>query len=129
MAADLEIFYRRYLSRCNDHRFAELGEFVAEDVVVNEEEHGLDTYVAGLWAVVAAFPDYHWELRHLSVEDPWIFAHFTDTGTHQGEFLGVPATGRTVTTQEFSVYRVADGKISEVWVTADNLRVLNQLTG
>jgi predicted ester cyclase len=47
--------------------------------------------------------------------------------THRGDFLGVPATGRAVTTQEFALYWVNDGKIVEVWVTADNVGLLDQL--
>jgi predicted ester cyclase len=48
-------------------------------------------------------------------------------GTHRGPFLGVPATGRSVSTQEFALYRVEAGRITEVWVTADDLQLLEQL--
>jgi steroid delta-isomerase-like uncharacterized protein len=119
--------YRHYNAACNEHRFADLGKFVADDVVVNGERQGLAGYAAGLAAVVRAFPDYRWDLRHLLVDGDVVAAHFTDSGTHRGEWLGVPATGRRVSTQEFAVYRWADGRIAEVWVTADNLRVLDQL--
>jgi aspartyl-tRNA synthetase len=121
-------FYRRYNERCNAHDFDRLDEFVAADVLVNGEVQGLRNYIAGLGDVVRAFPDYRWELRHLLVDGPWISAHFQDTGTHQGTFLGVPPTGRRVETQEFAIYRVVDGKFAEVWVTADNLGLLSQLT-
>jgi predicted ester cyclase len=125
---EVEATYRRYLARCNEHRFDTLGEFVADDVVVNDgEQRDLAAYVQGLRGVVRAFPDYHWGLRHLFVDGSWISAHFVDTGTHRGPFLGVPATGRRITTQEFAVYRVAAGMIVEVWVTADNVRLLDQL--
>jgi predicted ester cyclase len=72
---DLLAFYRRYLKRCNEHRFDELGEFVAEDV--NGPSEGLSRYIAGLHAVVEAFPDYQWELRHLLVDDQWLAARST----------------------------------------------------
>jgi predicted ester cyclase len=124
---DLARTYRRYNATCNEHRFADLGEFVADDVVVNGEPRGLAGYVAGLEAVVRAFPDYRWDLQDLLVDGDVVAAHFVDTGTHRGEWLGVPPTGRTVTTQEFAVYRWAGGRIAEVWVTADDLRALDQL--
>jgi steroid delta-isomerase-like uncharacterized protein len=123
----LEAWYRRYNRRCNAHHFDTLGEFVAEDVVVNGAPQGLADYVAGLEEVVRGFPDYRWELEHLLTRDALIAAQFTDTGTHHGAFLGVPATGRAVTTTELALYRVADGRIAEVWVAADDLRVLDQL--
>jgi predicted ester cyclase len=124
---DLAAFYRRYNQHCNEHRFTELGEFVAENVVVNGKPDGLRGYVAGLQAVVEAFPDYRWDLQHLLVDPPWISAHFHDSGTHRGTFKDVPATGRPVSTQEFALYRVEAGKIVEVWVTADNLLLLEQM--
>jgi predicted ester cyclase len=127
--AELRTWYGRYNEACNAHRFDELGAFVAEHVVVNGEGQGLEGYVAGLRAVVDAFPDYRWDLRHLVVEGAWIAAHFVDTGTHQGTFRGVPATGRSVTTQEFAMYRVDDGLIVEVWVTADNAALLDPSPG
>ena len=77
--------------------------------------------------MVDAFPDYHWDLRHLLIDGCWLSAHFLDTGTHRGAFLGVPATGRLVTVQEFAVYRVESDKIVEVWVIGDNLDLLTQL--
>ena len=126
-AAELRDFYLRYNACCNGHELGRLGEFVAADVRVDGEPRGLDGYVAGLEDVLRAFPDYRWDIRHLLVDPPVVAAHFTDTGTHLGEFLGVPATGRRVETQEFAVYRVAGGRIAEVWVTADNLRLLAQL--
>jgi len=124
---ELAAFYCRYNACCNAHRFDDLAEFVARDVVVNGTDRGLDAYADGLRAVVRAFPDYRWELRHLVVDAPWIAAHFTDTGTHVGTFLGVAATGRPVSAQEFAFYRVEDGRIAEVWVTADDLHLLQQL--
>lgn len=128
-AFDVETFYLRYLDRCNEHRFDSLGEFVHQDVVVNDGlQQGLAAYTAGLRAQVTAFPDYRWELRHLLIDEPWmISAHLRDTGTHRGVFQDVPATGRQVSTQEFAVYRLRERKIAEVWVTADNLMLLDQL--
>jgi predicted ester cyclase len=126
---DLIGFYAEYLATCNIHDFVGLDAFVAADVVVNGEPVGLDTYVAGLLAVVDAFPDYRWELRHLLADGDVIAAHFADSGTHRGVYLGVPPTGRLVRTDEFAFYRVADGRIAEVWVTADNERVRAQLAG
>jgi predicted ester cyclase len=125
--SDLAARYRRYNAVCNEHRFADLGEFVTDDIVVNGEATGLAGYIAGLAAVVRAFPDYRWDLQHLLVDGDVVAAHFLDSGTHRGEWLGVAPTGRRVTTQEFAFYRWSGGRIAEVWVTADNLRVLEQL--
>lgn len=125
--ASAESFYRGYLGQCNSHAFDRLGEFVAEDVEVNGEIQGLQGYIAGLETVICAFPDYRWDLRRLLVDGCWLAAHLIDTGTHKGTFHGVPATGRQVTMQEITLYRVHEDTIAEVWVTADNERLLRQL--
>jgi predicted ester cyclase len=98
----MSAFYRRYLMRCNEHRFGELGEFVADGV--NGPGEGLGLYIAGLRAVAEAFTDYH-----------WLAARLYGTGTHTGTFRGIAATGRQIRTQELVIYRVADGKIVESW--------------
>jgi predicted ester cyclase len=124
---ELEAFYRRYNACCNEHRFEDLAEFVRRDVVINGTDRGLETYAENLAGVVRAFPDYHWELRHLVVDEPWIAAHLADTGTHRGEFFGVPATGRVVSTPEFAFYRVDEGRIAEVWGMAFHVHLLEQI--
>jgi predicted ester cyclase len=101
--AELEAFYRRYLQRCNEHRFDELDEFVDEHVEVNGVVQGLRGYAEGLGAVVEAVPDYHWDLRRLLVDRSWLSAHLIDTGT--------TSAGRPISIQEFAMYRVADGRI------------------
>jgi predicted ester cyclase len=116
--AELEVFYRRYLQRCNEHRFAELGEFVDDDVEVNGAGHGLLRYVEGLSAVVEDFPDFHWDLLHLLVDGHWLSAHLVDTGT-------TPA-GKPVSVHEFAVYRIASDRIVEVWGDLDHRRLLEE---
>lgn len=124
---DLGAFNRRYVACYNAYEFHRLGGFVAVDVKVNGEAQSLGEYVQNLEAVTAAFPDYHWDLQHLLVDGDWLAAHFIDTGTHMGLFLGVPASGRQVSTHEFAIYRIAAGRIAEVWVTVENLGVLRRL--
>jgi predicted ester cyclase len=112
---DLEAFYRRYLQRCNEHRFGDLGEFVGENVEVNGAVQGLRRYAEGLGSVVEAFPDFHWDLRHLLVDGCWLSARLDDTGT-------TPA-GRSVSIRELAMYRVAAGRIVAVWGDLDRARL------
>ena len=106
--AELEAFYRRYLQRCNEHRFE-------RNVEVNGERLGFRGYAEGLAAVVEAFADYHWDLRHLLVDGCWLSAHLVDTGTTRA--------GRSVSTQKFAMYRVAGRRIVEVWGNLDRARL------
>ena len=121
------MFYRRYNACCNEHRFEDLGEFVARDVAIDGTDRGLDAYAAEVRAVVRAFPDYRWGLRRLVVDAPWIAVQLTDTGTHRETFIGVQATGRSVAVAEFAFYRVDAGRIAEVWGSAFHVHLLEQL--
>lgn len=115
---ELVDLYQRYLERCNEHRFDELDDFVADDV--NPEAGGLRGYVAGLRAVIGGFPDYRWELQQLLVDGQWLAARLVGVGTHTGTFSGIAATGRVIRTQELVIYRVADHKITQCWGDLDS---------
>lgn len=110
---ELLAFYQRYLGRCNEHRFDELGEFVADDV--NGPTEGLHAYITGLRAVIDGFPDYRWELQRFLVDGQWLAARLKGAGTHTGSFRGIGATGRAIRTQELVMYRIANRKIAECW--------------
>jgi predicted ester cyclase len=113
--ADVAALYDRYLTRCNEHRFDQLGEFVSDQVSGSGPVDGLAAYIDGVKAVCTAFPDYHWALQQLVVEDDTIAARLIGQGTHTGPFSGIAPTGRRISTQELVLYRFADGKIVQCW--------------
>ncbi len=113
--ADVVAVYERYLARCNEHRFDQLGEFVSQQVSGSGPVDGLAAYIDGVKAVCTAFPDYHWEVQQLVVEEDTIAARLIGQGTHTGPFSGIAPTGRKVSTQELVIYRIADGKIVQCW--------------
>ncbi|MGM0670229.1 MAG: ester cyclase, partial [Gemmatimonadota bacterium] len=53
----------------------------------------------------------------------------TVTATHEGEFAGIPATGREVSRTGMTIYRIADSRIAEAWWSYDALGLMMQLTG
>jgi predicted ester cyclase len=113
--ADIAALYQRYLTRCNEHRFEQLGEFVSERVSGSGPVDGLAGYIDGVKAVCTAFPDYHWELQELVIEEDTIASRLIGQRTHTGLFSGIAPTGRRIRTQELVIYRIADGKIVQCW--------------
>lgn len=76
----------------------------------------------------AAFPDFRMELVELVAEDGTVVAHLRCSGTHEGEWLGIPATGRRFeAVDEFYVFRLAEGKLVEAFGVEDNLTRIRQL--
>lgn len=121
---DLVTFYERYLAVCNRHAFAELRDFIHDEIRVNGRITTALQYVDDLRALGLAFPDYCWTLRHTVIEDPWLSVRLQTDGTHVGSWLGRPGTGKRVGTHELAIYRIDGGRIAEVWATADNARLL-----
>ena len=56
----------------------------------------------------AAFPDWHSDIDHLVGEGDLVVEQFTASGTQQGEIMGVPATGRTVTLRGIQIFRIRE---------------------
>ena len=75
----------------------------------------------------AAFADIHCEVKELLGEGDWVACRTIWRGTHRGEFMGIPATGRTVEWEVILTYRFADGKIVEHHGQGDTLGQLQQL--
>ncbi|GIF47774.1 hypothetical protein Afe04nite_23130 [Asanoa ferruginea] len=81
-----------------------------------------------VWTVLLrAFPDVHVSTEDVIVEGDKVVYRQTVTGTHQGEYRGIPATGRHVEYDEIFIVRFADGRIVEIWGVVDVLAQLRQL--
>jgi steroid delta-isomerase-like uncharacterized protein len=73
------------------------------------------------------FPDWHAGQEALIAEGDLVAERFTARGTHQGEVMGVPPTGREVVLAGINIFRVQDGKLVERWGRTDDLGLLQQL--
>ena len=74
-----------------------------------------------------AYPDLHVRIEDLVAEGDKVVSRNTVTGTHQGEYMGIPATGKSVTYNEIFIARFADGLIAETWGVVDVLSQMRQL--
>jgi predicted ester cyclase len=99
------------------------------------DSEALEALVAGaelrrhVTSLRRAFPDFAVKVRVLIADVDWVGVHLTGGGTHRGVFQGVPPTGRAWTAGCTALYRVADGRIVDAWVTWDLLAILEQLGG
>ena len=88
--------YLSYLKYCNEHDFDRMASFYTSTIKVNDVPMDSADVTAQLVPLISAFPDWHWEIRHIVVDGENIAVHFTVTGTHRGPFQGIEATGRRV---------------------------------
>jgi steroid delta-isomerase-like uncharacterized protein len=75
----------------------------------------------------AAFPDADTTIEDVIAEGDKVAIRWTLRGTHQGELLGIPATGKPVTVPGITIYRIVGGKIVEERGEEDGLGLLQQL--
>jgi steroid delta-isomerase-like uncharacterized protein len=122
---------RRYYDEVlNQGKLELLGDLAIPDYVEHSPFPGQDVGLPGLrhragllWA--AFRPQFI--LDDLIAEGDRVVVRWTNHGMHQGEFLGMPATGRSFTITGMDIHRLRDGKLAEHWDVVDQLSLLQQL--
>ena len=108
-----------------------LDEIAAADYVNHTAPPGVPPDREGLKQLTAmfrrAFPDGRMTVEDLVAEGDRVVTRKTFRGTHGGELMGIPPTGRAVAIQLIDIVRLADGKAVESWSAADDLGMLQQL--
>ncbi len=74
-----------------------------------------------------AFPDISWSIEELIATEDKVIIRFIERGTHEGEFMGIPATGNKYETSGISIRRIENGKVVECWEQLDLLGLMQQL--
>ena len=74
-----------------------------------------------------AFPDVHFTIDEQIAEGDQVVTRWTADGTHTGELVGIPATGKTSTVTGIAVDRIVNGKIVESWGIFDQFGMMQQL--
>lgn len=110
---------------------ATVDELCAPDLVdhnpLPDQKPGLIGFKETMSMYKGFFPDTTSTFSTSSVRGDLVAAHWMVSGTHQAEYFGIPATGRKVTAEGMNVYRLVDGRITDVWTQFDGLGVLQQL--
>ena len=122
---------RRYQAAFNRGDLEALNALVDAHLVTHSQASGLPPGLEGgkqaHRMTLAAFPDLHYETDELVAEGDTVVQRFTITGTHGGEFMGLPASGRPIRFSGVSFFLLKDGKIVEHWGLQDGLTLMIQL--
>jgi steroid delta-isomerase-like uncharacterized protein len=121
-------FYEELWSRGNLEAIPEL---VAEDFVDHQapagQPRGRERLADLVVAWRTAFPDMRETVEDLISDGDKVVGRFPMRGTHQGEFMGIAPTGRSVTMRRVDIVRIAGGKIAEFWYAEQMLELMQQL--
>jgi steroid delta-isomerase-like uncharacterized protein len=118
-----EVINQGQIERAND--------LVVENFIELDPLPGQQQGREGLKAIIgylrSAFPDMHWTIHEMIAEGESVCTRFNWTATHRGEFLGIPATGRSVNVKGVVIDLLADGKMSQSRILMDTMGLMQQL--
>ena len=133
MAASPEALARRFYDEVLNAGNVDLvDELCTEDFVEHEEgfpgmspdRQGVKDFVQ---VMRTAFPDLHMTPELILSDADHVMCRFRMTGTHDGEFMGMPPTGRRVDLTGYDEARVVDGRAVEHWGAMDSAKLMEQL--
>jgi predicted ester cyclase len=116
---------------CN-RRYDLIDELISDDLVDHIDAQGLEStgrarYLASARIVHDAFSDYHEEIEFAVADGDTAVSYARVTGTHDGDLMGIPATGRKVDYHSIGILRFADGLVVERWGIGDVMKQSEQL--
>lgn len=121
----------RVVDGINQKNLSVFDEVIAADAVDHAAPPGMpptrETAKQFFDMLVAAFPDFHYTVEFTVAEGDRVAQRLNASGTMQGEFLGMPPSGKQATWTETHVSRFADGKLVEHWASIDQAGMLQQL--
>src|SRR5215468_9320858 len=131
MSAADEAVVRRFYEQMNNERKNELAsELFTADHQMHDPQVPTGVGPQGMADTVAVYQKGvggHWGIDEIFSTGDRVVVRWTGSGTHVGTVNGIPPTGRKVSVDAISIFRMADGKIAEMWEVWDTLGFLQQL--
>jgi steroid delta-isomerase-like uncharacterized protein len=129
---DMAHIRRGYEEGWSQGDFAAIDEFLAPHAVLHapiqpEPIYGREGVKDLMIKLRTGLPDLQITIEDMVGEGDTLLVRYTARGTHLGDFMGIPPTGKQVVLSEIEVHRLADGKIQEMWLEFDAVSLLKQL--
>ncbi len=124
---------RRYPEEIiSEGNLALIDEIIADDYVEHnsarpEPLHGPDDVKEYVSTLRSAFPDIHCGVEDLIAEGDMVVRRDRATATHEGEFMGIEATGTEGVVEGIHIHRIEDGQFVETWAQNDVMSMMQQL--
>jgi steroid delta-isomerase-like uncharacterized protein len=123
---------RQFYERVNAGDVGGFSALLADDLIEHEEIEGLPQTKEGVTQfftmLLAAFPDVRMNVEDIIESEDTAWARIRVTGTNDGEFMGMPATGKPVDFQAVDIVRFNDeGTAAEHWGVTDTMTMMQQL--
>jgi steroid delta-isomerase-like uncharacterized protein len=133
MSADAKSIVRRLYEEVWNKRKTELvTELIApshalQSPNVSGASVGPQAYKRQVLLLIAGFPDLQWAIEDLIAEKDKVVSCWIITGTHKGEYMGVPATNKKISVDGITIHHVANGKIIDSYASWNIWGMMEQL--
>jgi steroid delta-isomerase-like uncharacterized protein len=121
---------KRHYEAWNSGDVEALREIFSPDYLYNTpagKDESLEQMIELLKPQMEAFPDRIFSVEDMLAKGDKVVSRFIGRGTHEGEFMGIPATGNKFEITGIEIWRVENGKIVESWDAHDSLSLFQQL--
>ncbi len=122
-----KVIVRRFIEAYNKRNLDLFDEFIAPDYVDHTNKVDRDGLKQLLTMAFESFPDLHETIEEIIAEGDMVWIRVTTTGTHTGEWRGLPPTGKKISSPGVDMYRIVNGKITEYRNVNDQLGFLKQI--
>src|SRR2546430_8145306 len=106
----------------NNHNISAIEKYLAKE----NPPIGSEEFKQSLSAQFKAFPDIQTKIERIVAENDLVVVFLNFTGTHKGEFQGIPPTNKKINIRSADLYRIENEKIVEHWDVVDQLNLLKQ---
>ena len=131
MSEQNKAVFEKLMSALNAKDMAAMESLIADDFVDNDAMPGMAPGRQGMIDMmgmfVGAFPDLNIVVEHWVAEGDLVVGVMTTKGTQNGEFMGMPASGKKFSVREMHMVRVANGKMAEHWGLSNEMSMMQQL--
>jgi steroid delta-isomerase-like uncharacterized protein len=131
VSEDAKATVARFYNEVNAGNLGVIDELVADDLIEHDEFPGIEPNKDGVKQFFAlfrsAFPDLRMEAHEIIAEGDLVCARGTMSGTHQGDFMGMPPSGKHFVVEGFDMVRIRDGQVTEHWGIFDTMAMMQQL--
>ena len=122
---------KKFGEAVNSGNYEEFDEIVSEDSIDHDPAPGQlpgpKGYAKFFGMMREAFPDMKLEVEQMSADDDTVSFAYRVSGTHKGDFMGIPATSKLINIRGMQISKFTDGKMSERWGSSDELGILKQI--
>lgn len=121
---------RRAYDAFNQRDLAAIYELITPDFVLHNASttiQGLEAYKQWISLYLIAFPDARLTIEEMLAEGDKVVVRQTFRGTHQGDLMGIPSTGKQVAVPGIFITHIVNGKAVEQWANYDELGLMQQL--